>query len=71
MTQLRSVQVHGSRIAYRESGPADGPLVLLIHGVASQSATWEAALPFLGGQGWHVLAPDLPGHGGSEPGHGD
>jgi len=43
----------------------------LIHGVASQSATWEAALPFLAGQGLHVLAPDLPGHGGSEPGHGD
>lgn len=71
MTDAQSVRVHGTRISYREAGPADGPLVLLIHGVASQSATWEAALPFLGRQEVHVLAPDLPGHGSSEPGHGD
>ena len=65
------VDVHGTRIAYREAGPGDGPLVLFIHGVASQSATWEAALPFLRDRGVHFLAPDLPGHGASEPGHGD
>lgn len=68
---MQSVQVHGTRITYRAAGPADGPLVLLIHGVASQSATWETALPFLGALGLHVVAPDLPGHGSSEPGHGD
>lgn len=68
---LGSVSVHGTRIAYREAGPDDGPLILLIHGVASQSATWELALPFLAEHGLHVLAPDLPGHGRSEPGHGD
>lgn len=65
------VSVHGTRIAYHEAGPDDGPLVLLIHGVASQSATWESALGFLSGHGLHVLAPDLPGHGASAPGHGD
>lgn len=67
----RSVPVHGTRIAYRQAGPADGPLVLLIHGVASQSATWEPALCFMAAHGLHVVAPDLPGHGASEPGHGD
>ena len=67
----RSVSVHGTRIAYRQAGPEGGPLILLIHGVASQSATWEPALGFLAGHGLHVLAPDLPGHGASEPGHGD
>ena len=71
MADVKSVLVHGTRIAYREAGPDDGPLVLLIHGVASQSATWDLALPFLAEQGLHALAPDLPGHGGSEPGHGD
>lgn len=71
MADVASVLVHGTRIAYREAGPDDGPLVLLIHGVASQSATWESAMDFLAGDGLHVLAPDLPGHGGSEPGHGD
>jgi len=68
---MRSVRVHGTRIAYRAAGPDDGPLVLLIHGVASQSATWELAFPFLGERGLRVLAPDLPGHGSSAPGHGD
>lgn len=67
----RFVHVLGTRIAYREAGPVDGPLVLLIHGVASQSATWEPAMDHLAGHGLHVLAPDLPGHGASEPGHGD
>ncbi|MBA3280279.1 MAG: alpha/beta hydrolase, partial [Geodermatophilaceae bacterium] len=47
---MKSVLVHGTRIAYREAGPDDGPLVLLIHGVASQSATWDLALPFLAEQ---------------------
>jgi len=71
VADLKSVLVHGTRIAYREAGPDDGPLILLIHGVASQSATWELAMPHLADQGLHALAPDLPGHGGSEPGHGD
>ncbi|MDQ4037494.1 MAG: alpha/beta hydrolase [Actinomycetota bacterium] len=68
---MKSVLVHGTRIIYREAGPDDGQLILLIHGVASQSATWDLALPFLAEQGMHALAPDLPGHGGSDPGHGD
>ncbi len=68
---MKSVLVHGTRIAYREAGPDDGPLILLIHGVASQSATWDLAMPYLAEQGMQVLAADLPGHGGSEPGHGD
>ncbi len=46
----RSVSVHGTRIAYRQEGPDDGPLILLIHGVASQSATWEPALGILAGR---------------------
>ena len=71
MADVQSVLVHGTRIAYREAGPDDGPLVLLIHGVASQSATWDLAMPFLAKHGLYVLAPDLPGHGGSDPGHGD
>lgn len=71
MTQARSVLVHGTRIVYRDAGPLDGPLVVLVHGVASQGGTWDSALDFLAGHGLHVLAPDLPGHGASEPGHGD
>lgn len=71
MAEVKSVLVHGTRIAYREAGPDDGPLILLIHGVASASATWDLAIPYLAEHGLHILAPDLPGHGASEAGHGD
>lgn len=71
-TVVRSaVSVHGTQISYLEAGPVDGPLILMIHGVASQAATWQPAMTFLAEGGLHVLAPDLPGHGESEPGHGD
>ncbi|MBA3339327.1 MAG: hypothetical protein H0T54_06230 [Geodermatophilaceae bacterium] len=56
MAEVKSVLVHGTRIAYREAGPDDGPLILLIHGVASQGATWELVMPFLAEQDLHVLA---------------
>jgi pimeloyl-ACP methyl ester carboxylesterase len=43
-------------------GPARGRVVLL-HGMASLSATWWRTGPGLAARGWQVVAPDLPGHG--------
>ncbi len=48
-----------------ESGPIDGPRVLLIHGNASSARFYEelqAQLP-----AWHCVAPDLRGYGATEP----
>jgi pimeloyl-ACP methyl ester carboxylesterase len=54
------------RIAYLEAGPADGPVVILLHGLASDADTWDKAVGPLGERGVHVYAVDLLGHGASD-----
>ncbi len=49
-------------MAYRRAG--DGPAVLLIHGIAGSSRTWEQVFPLLA-RDHTVVAPDLTGHGES------
>ena len=39
------------------------PVILLIHGITSSSATWDPVLPELASDA-HVIAPDLLGRGG-------
>lgn len=56
----------GHRIAYLESGPADGPVVVLLHGLASDAGTWDKAMGPLAARGLHVFAVDLLGHGESD-----
>ncbi len=69
---LRQVALHGRLTAFREGGATSGgPVVLLVHGLASSSTTWAAVLPTLARHA-HVIAPDLLGHGGSaKPRSGD
>jgi pimeloyl-ACP methyl ester carboxylesterase len=59
-----SIVLHGERIAYRQAGTS-GPVVLLIHGMASSAQTWDRVLPLLGDH-CQVIAPDLLGHGDSD-----
>jgi pimeloyl-ACP methyl ester carboxylesterase len=66
--RLRKLTLHGHRVAYRQAG--SGPLLLLIHGITSSSATWERVMPHLARR-YTVLAPDLLGHGCSEAPRGD
>lgn len=66
---LREVEIHGNRIAYRIAGN-DGPTLLCIHGITQDSTTWEAVGRRLG-SGARVIAIDLPGHGGSDLPLGD
>ncbi|MDQ4116377.1 MAG: alpha/beta hydrolase, partial [Actinomycetota bacterium] len=68
----REIMLHGRAASLLEAG-ADrgGPVVVLLHGLASSSLTWQAVLPLLG-RHTHVIAPDLLGHGRSaKPGSGD
>jgi pimeloyl-ACP methyl ester carboxylesterase len=60
--KLQHVSIHGHRIAFRSAG--EGPVVLLVHGMAGSSATWQHALPGLARR-FTVVAPDLLGHGES------
>src|SRR5829696_6306180 len=70
MTSLetREISLHGNRVTYRTGG--EGPLLVLIHGITSSSASWEAVLPLLA-ERFTVLAPDLLGHGQSDKPAGD
>jgi pimeloyl-ACP methyl ester carboxylesterase len=61
------VVLHGHRVVYRVCGDLDSarPVLLLVHGMASSSATWTHVLPKLAAYAT-VVAPDLPGHGESD-----
>jgi pimeloyl-ACP methyl ester carboxylesterase len=62
----RSVVAGGHVIAYQQAGPEDGPVVILLHGLASDADTWDRSIELLGAHGLHVLAVDLLGHGESD-----
>ena len=54
-------------LAYREAGPSDGPVALLLHGYPESSYMWREVLSALAGAGWRAVAPDLAGMGDSPP----
>jgi haloalkane dehalogenase len=54
------------RMAYVEAGPADGPVVLLLHGEPSWSFLYRTMLPVLAGRGLRAIAPDMVGFGRSD-----
>jgi pimeloyl-ACP methyl ester carboxylesterase len=62
----RTVIAGAHTIAYYEAGPLDGPVVVLLHGLASDADTWDRAIGPLAAHGLRVLALDLLGHGLSD-----
>jgi pimeloyl-ACP methyl ester carboxylesterase len=62
----RFVVTNGVRLFCLESGPPDGPLVLLLHGFPEVAYSWRHQLGPLGEAGFHLLAPDMPGYGRSD-----
>ena len=66
--ELQETTLHGHRVAYRHGG--EGPVIVLLHGITSTSATWEKVLPYLATR-FTVIAPDLIGHGDSAKPRGD
>ena len=51
-------------IFYREAGPKDAPVVLLLHGYPTSSQMFRNLIPRLADK-YHVIAPDYPGFGQS------
>jgi pimeloyl-ACP methyl ester carboxylesterase len=67
----RTKKVNGLNMFYREAGPADAPVVLLLHGYPTSSHMFRNLIPILS-EKFHVIAPDLPGFGFSDaPDHND
>ena len=64
-THYRTVEVDGSKIFYREAGPAKAPTILLLHGWGASSFMFRNLIPLLSAK-YHVIAPDLPGFGLTE-----
>lgn len=62
----RSIPLPALRMQALEAGPATGPLVLLLHGFPELSESWRDVLPVLGAAGFHAVAPDLRGYGGTD-----
>jgi pimeloyl-ACP methyl ester carboxylesterase len=61
----RSAIVDGVKVFYREAGPADGPVVLLLHGFPTSSHMFRNLIPTLADR-YRVIAPDYPGFGQSD-----
>jgi pimeloyl-ACP methyl ester carboxylesterase len=61
----KKVDVDGFNIFYREAGPRDGPVLLLLHGFPSAGHMFRDLIPRLSGK-FRVVAPDLPGFGQSD-----
>lgn len=66
--QLRHATIHGHDVGYRMAG--EGPVILLIHGMAGSSRTWLDVMKVLA-RDYTVIAPDLLGHGESAKPMGD
>ncbi|RIL06338.1 MAG: alpha/beta hydrolase [Proteobacteria bacterium] len=67
-TQLRHARIHGHDVRYRMAG--QGPVILLVHGMAGSSRTWRGVMKILA-RDYTVVAPDLLGHGESAKPIGD
>jgi pimeloyl-ACP methyl ester carboxylesterase len=63
-----TTELHGRAVSYLGGG--EGPVLLLIHGMAGTSDNWRGVLDPLAHR-HTVIAPDLPGHGLSAGGRGD
>jgi pimeloyl-ACP methyl ester carboxylesterase len=66
MTQVkhRSVDTNGIRMRIAEQGA--GPLIVLCHGFPESWYSWRHQLPALAEAGFHAVAPDMRGYGGTD-----
>jgi len=62
------IALHGHRVRFHRAG--DGPLLVLLHGIASTADTWSPVVEALAAR-HTVIAPDLLGHGDSAKPRGD
>lgn len=60
------LEVDGLRVHYLDEGPADGPVVLLLHGEPSWSYLYRWMIPVLVASGLRAVAIDLVGFGRSD-----
>ena len=65
LTSHHRMEADGVQVFYREAGPADAPVILLLHGFPTSSFQYRELIPRLADR-YRVIAPDLPGFGFTE-----
>lgn len=61
----RLVDTNGVQLRVIEAGDRGAPVVILAHGFPELAFSWRHQIPALADAGYHVLAPDQRGYGGS------
>ncbi|MCV7395875.1 alpha/beta hydrolase [Mycobacterium paraseoulense] len=61
----RLVETNGVQLRVTEAGERGAPVVILAHGFPELAYSWRHQIPVLAEAGYHVLAPDQRGYGGS------
>ena len=62
-TTHKTIRTPVLEIAYTETGPADGPPVILLHGFPDDIHAYDGVVEPLAAEGWRVLVPWLRGYG--------
>ena len=66
MTAIYRTQPLGEvEVFYREAGPSDAPVILLLHGFPTAGHMFRDLIPLLADR-YRVIAPDLPGFGNTK-----
>lgn len=60
--RLTSYSRSGLTFDVRDEGPADGPVVVLLHGFPQDSSSWDQLAPLLHTRGFRTVAPDQRGY---------
>ncbi len=63
--KYKTLEVNGVNIAYRETGNAEKPVIVLLHGYPSSSHQYRKVLNQLSDE-FYLIAPDYPGFGNSD-----
>ena len=64
-TTVHRIEADGVSVFYRQAGPVDAPVILLLHGFPTSSIQYRELIPRLADR-YRVIAPDLPGFGFTE-----
>src|SRR5581483_8352056 len=60
---LKQIDAGVLNVGYAEAGPAEGPVVLLLHGWPYDIHSFVEVAPLLAAKGYRVIVPHLRGHG--------
>ncbi|MEM7250313.1 MAG: alpha/beta hydrolase [Pseudomonadota bacterium] len=58
-------QIEAGSMSYRIAEAGSGPLVVLLHGFPESWYSWRHQVGYLASAGYHVVAPDMRGYGGT------